>query len=432
MVKTDLDYAYNVPAEKKCQRKGLSMLLTRRSALVSTAAALSVPSYARAQKPKIKIGVLNDQSGPYRDDGGPTGVVCTKQALEDFGISGKGWDVEVIAADHQNKPDVGVSIARQWLDRDGVDVIVDVPTSSVGLAVNSVCREKNKVYLNSGTGSSDLTGPQCSPNTVHWTYDTYMLGRSTGGATVAAGGDSWFFITADYVFGQTLQRDTSGIITKMGGKILGSVAYPFPETTDFSTHLLRAQASGAKVLGLCMAGADTENCIKQAHEFGLNNSMTIAALLIQVRGVRALGLDVAQGLRWSESYYWNANDRTRAWNDRVRTKTPNGVWPNMTQAGDYAATLHYLKAVNDMGVAAAKADGRAVVDRMKAMPTDDDCFGAGMIRADGRALHPVYLLEAKKPSESTQSWDVGKIINVTPADRAFRPLNEGGCPFIKA
>jgi branched-chain amino acid transport system substrate-binding protein len=303
------------------------MILKRRAVLGSTAA-LALPRYGFAQTPTIKIGVLNDQSGPYRDDGGPTGVVCAKQALEDFGISGKGWNVEVISADHQNKPDVGVSIARQWLDRDGVDAIVDVPTSSVGLAVNTICREKNKVYLNSGTGSSDLTGPQCSPNTVHWTYDTYMLGRSTGGATVKAGGDSWFFITADYVFGQTLQRDTAGIVTKAGGKVLGSVAYPFPETTDFSTHLIRAQASGAKVLGLAMAGADTENCIKQAHEFGLNNSMTIAALLIQVRGVRALGLDTAQGLRWSESYYWDLNDRTRAWNDRVKTKTPNGVWPS--------------------------------------------------------------------------------------------------------
>lgn len=407
-------------------------MFMKRRALLGASASLALPRYGFAQKPTIKIGVLNDQSGPYRDDGGPTGVVCTKQALQDFGISGKDWNVEVIAADHQNKPDVGVSIARQWFDRDGVDAIVDVPTSSVGLAVNTVCREKNKVYLNSGTGSSDLTGPQCSPNTIHWTYDTYMLGRSTGGATVRGGGTSWFFITADYVFGQTLQRDTSGIITKMGGKVLGSVAYPFPETTDFSTHLIRAQASGAKVLGLCMAGADTENCIKQAHEFGLNNSMTIAALLIQVRGVRALGLDVAQGLRWSESYYWDLNDRTRAWNDRVKSKTPNGVWPNMTQAGDYAATLHYLKAVAEMGVPAAKADGRAVVDRMKAMPTDDDCFGPGKIREDGRALHPVYLLEAKKPSESKQSWDVAKVIATTPMDEAWRPLNEGGCPLVKS
>ncbi|MBN8907625.1 MAG: ABC transporter substrate-binding protein [Rhodospirillales bacterium] len=408
------------------------MILPRRTLLGASAAALAVPRFARAQTPTIRIGVLNDQSGPYRDDGGPTGVVCAKQALEDFGVSGKGWNVEVLSADHQNKPDVGVSIARQWFDRDGVDAIVDVPTSSVGLAVNTVCREKNKVYLNSGTGSSDLTGPQCSPNTSHWTYDTYMLGRSTGGATVKEGGDTWFFITADYVFGQTLQRDTSGIITKMGGKVLGSVAYPFPETTDFSTHLIRAQASGAKVLGLAMAGADTENCIKQAHEFGITKTMKLAALLIQVRGVRSLGLDTAQGLRWSESYYWNLNDRTRAWNDRVRTKTPNEVWPNMTQAGDYAATLHYLKTVADMGVAEAKKDGRATVARMKAMPTDDDCFGPGKIREDGRALHPVYLLEAKKPSESKQSWDVAKVIATTSMEDAWRPLNEGGCPLVKS
>jgi branched-chain amino acid transport system substrate-binding protein len=355
---------------------------------------------------------------------GPTGVVCAKQALEDFGISGKDWNVEVVPADHQNKPDVGVSIARQWLDRDGVDAIVDVPTSSVGLGVNTICREKNKVYLNSGTGSSDLTGPQCSPNTVHWTYDTYMLGKSTGGNTVKEGGDSWFFITADYVFGQTLQRDTSAIVPKAGGKVMGSVAYPFPDTTDFSTHLLRAQASGAKVLGLCMAGADTEN--------GITKSMKLAALLIQVRGVRSLGLETAAGLRWSESYYWDLNDRTRAWNDRVKGKTPNGVWPNMTQAGDYGVTLHYLKAIADMGVAAAKADGRAVVERMKAMPTDDDCFGPGKIRIDGRALHPVYLLEAKQPSESKHSWDVAKVIATTPMEEAFRPLNEGGCPLVRS
>ena len=408
------------------------MILTRRAALGTTAAACSVPRHGFAQTPTIRIGVLNDQSGPYRDDGGPTGVVCTKQALEDFGISGKGWNVEVLSADHQNKPDVGVSIARQWIDRDGVDAIVDVPTSSVALAVNTVCREKNKVYLNSGGGTSDLTGPQCSPNTVHWTYDTYMLGRSTGGATVREGGNSWFFITADYVFGQTLQRDTAGIVAKSGGKVLGSIAYPFPETTDFSTHLVRAQASGAKVLGLCMAGADTENCIKQAHEFGVNNTMKIAALLIQVRGVRSLGLETAAGLRWSESYYWDLNDRTRAWNDRVKGKTPNGVWPNMTQAGDYAVTLHYLKTVAGMGVAAAKVDGRATVERMKAMPTDDDCFGPGKIRIDGRTLHPVYLLEAKKPSESKQSWDVAKVIATTPMDEAWRPLNEGGCPLVKS
>lgn len=408
------------------------MFLTRRTLLGTAMAATAAPRIGAAQAPTIKIGVLNNMSGPYRDDGGPAGVVCAKQALIDFGIPGKGWNVEVLAADHQNKPDVGASIARQWIDRDGVDAIVDVPTSSVGLAVNTICREKNKVMLNSGTGTSDLTGPQCSPNTVHWTYDTYMLGKSTGGATVKDGGDSWFFITADYVFGQTLQRDTANVVTKAGGKMVGSIAYPFPDTTDFSTLLLRAQASGAKVLGLAMAGADTENCIKQAHEFGIMNSMRVVCLLIQVRGVRALGLDTAAGLRWSESYYWDLNERTRAWNNRVKDKTPNGVWPNMTQAGDYAVTLHYLKAVADMGVAAAKADGRAVVERMKRMPTDDDCFGSGRIREDGRALHPCYLLEAKKPSESKHSWDIAKVVAVTPMEEAFRPLEEGHCPLVKA
>jgi branched-chain amino acid transport system substrate-binding protein len=408
------------------------MRLTRRTLLTTAAATATVPHIARAQTPTIRIGVLNDQSGTYRDDGGPTGVICARQALVDFGVSGKGFNVEVISADHQNKPDVGASIARQWFDQGGVDAIVDVPTSSVGLAVNTVCREKNKVMLNSGTGTSDLTGPQCSPNTIHWTYDTFMLGRSTGGAIVKEGGDTWFFITADYAFGQALERDTTQVITKMGATVLGSIRYPFPETTDFSAMLVRAQASGAKVLALANAGGDTQNCIKQAQEFGLMKTMQVAALLIQSTGVHSLGLATSRGLRWSESYYWDLNDRTRAFNERIRTKTPNSIWPNMTQVGDYAVTLHYLKAAADMGVAAAKAGGRAVVARMKAMPTDDDCFGPGRIREDGRALHPCYLLEAKKPSESKQEWDVAKVLATTPMEEAFRPLNEGGCPLMKS
>jgi len=406
------------------------MRLTRRSLLGAAAAMTSLP--ARAQAPTIRIGVLNDQSGTYRDDGGPTGVACARQAIEDFGVAGKGWNVDLIFADHQNKPDVGASIARQWFDQGGVDAIVDVPTSSVGLAVNTVCREKNKVMLNSGTGTSDLTGKSCSPNTIHWTYDTYMLGKSTGGAIAKQGGDSWFFITADYVFGNVLEEDTTRIVTAAGAKVLGSVRYPFPETSDFSALLIRAQASGAKVLGLANAGGDTVNCIKQAQEFGIMGKMTVAAMLMQSTGVHALGLPTAQGLRYSESYYWDLNDRTRAFNSRIKGKTPNGIWPNMTQAGDYGVTLHYLKAVNDMGVAAAKADGRAAVARMKAMPTDDDCFGSGKIREDGRALHPCYLFEVKKPSESKQQWDVAKVIATTPMDEAFRPLNEGGCPLVKA
>ncbi len=408
------------------------MQFTRRAVLGAAAGAAALPRIGRAQTPTIKIGVLNDQSGPYRDDGGINGVICAKQALIDFGVPGKGFNVEVISADHQNKPQVGAAIARQWFDQDGVDCIVDVPTSSVGLAVNTVCREKNKVYLNSGTGTSDLTGPQCSPNTVHWTYDTWMLAKSTGGATVKQGGTSWFFITADYVFGLTLQRDTENLVKAAGGKVLGSVKYPFPDTSDFSAMLLQAKASGANVLGLCNAGADTQNCIKQAQEFGLlGGSMRVVAMLIQSGDIRAIGLPTAQGIYWTESYYWDLNDRTRAFNNRIKDKTEHGVYPNMTQAGDYGATLHYLKVVADMGVPAAKADGRAVVDRMKKMPTDDDCFGPGSIREDGRALHPVYLFQAKTPAESKQSWDVAKVVATTPADQAWRPLDEGGCPLVK-
>ena len=407
------------------------LMLPRRTLLTATAAA-PFARLARAQTPALKLGVLNDQSGPYRDDGGMTSVACAHQALVDFGVPGKGFNVEVISADHQNKPQVGASIARQWIDQDGVDAIVDVPTSSVGLAVNSICREKNKVMLNSGTGTSDLTGPQCSPNTIHWTYDTYMLAKSTGGATVKQGGDKWFFITADYVFGQSLERDTTALVKAAGGKVLGSIRYPFPDTTDFSSLLVRAQASGANVVGLCNAGADTMNCIKQAREFGLMGSVRVVAMLIQSTDVHALGLSTAQGLRYSESYYWDLNDRTRAFNSRVKGKTANGIWPNMTQAGNYGAVLHYLKAVADMGVAAAKADGRAAVARMKAMPTDDDAFGPGRIREDGRALHPVYLFEVKKPSESKQPWDLAKVIAVTPLEEAWRPLGEGGCPLVKS
>ena len=405
------------------------MILSRRAMLAATAVTSLPFRTARAQRPRIRIGVLNDQSGPYRDDGGPTGAICARQAVQDFGEHG--FDIDVLVADHQNKPDIGAGIARQWFDRDGVDAIVDVPTSSVALAVNTVCREKNKVMLNSGAATTDLTGAQCSPNTIHWTYDTYMLARSTGGAMVAAGGDTWFFITADYVFGQQLQRDTAAFVTAAGGKVLGSRAYPFPDTTDFSSLLVQAQASGAKVLGFCNSGNDTVNCIKQAAEFGVAKSMKIAAMLMYNSNVHALGLDVAQGLLMTEAFYWDLNERTRAWMDRVRPKTPN-QWPNMVQAGDYAVTLHYLKAVGDMGAAAAKADGAGAVARMKAMPTADDCFGPGMIRADGRKIHPSYLFQAKSPAESHGPWDGLKLVATTPADQAFRPLAAGGCSLVKA
>ncbi len=416
-------------------------ILTRRALVGGAAPALLTtlsPRQARAQRTVIRIGVLNDQSGPYRDDGGPTGAACVRQAVQDFGdrssgsrASGSsGFDVEVLVADHQNKPDIGAGITRQWFDQAGVDAIVDVPTSSVALAVNTICREKNKVMLNSGAATADLTGSACTPNTVHWTYDTFMLARSTGGAMVRAGGDSWYFITANYVFGQQLQRDTSAVVKAAGGTVLGSREYPFPDTTDFSSLLLQAQASGAKVLGLCNSGNDTINCIKQAHEFGISKDMRIAAMLMYNSNVHAVGLPIAQGLLLTEAFYWDLNPRTRAWMDRIRSKTPN-QWPNMVQAGDYAATLHYLKAVADLGPAQAKADGAATVARMKAMPTDDDCYGQGSIRADGRHIHPSYLFQAKAPEESRGEWDGLKLVATTPAEEAFRPLNQGGCPLVR-
>jgi branched-chain amino acid transport system substrate-binding protein len=406
------------------------MLLTRRSAL-ATAAALPLIRSARAQTPTIKIGVLNDQSGPYTNTGGITGVICAKQALEDFGVSAKGLNVEVISADHQNKPDLAVSIARQWFDRDGVDMLLDVPTSSVALALQSVVREKNKVYLNTGAASSALTGEQCSPNFISWNYDTFMLAKSTGGAMVKAGGDSWYFLTADYAFGKQLQGDTSALVQKSGGKVLGAAQYPFPGTTDFSSFLVQAQSSGAKVLGLANAGADTVNSIKQAAEFGLNKSMKIAALLMFINDVHALGLDTAGGLNLTESFYWDLNDRTRAFTKRVLPKTPNN-YPNMDHAGNYSATLHYLKTVADMGAAEAKKDGVATINRMKAMPVEDDCFGKTKIREDGRNLVASYLFEVKKPSESKGPWDYYKLVATTPGDEAFRPLADGHCGFIKA
>jgi branched-chain amino acid transport system substrate-binding protein len=402
-------------------------MIERRTLLGSAALAALPLGRSRAQQPGIKLAVLNDMSGPYRDTSGATSVACVRQAVQDCG--NHGFAVEVVNADHQNKPDVGASIARQWFDRDGVDVIIDVPNSSVALAVASVAREKNKVLLDSGAGTTDLTGAQCSPNTVHWTYDTYMLAKSTGGAMTKGGGDSWYFVTADYVFGQQLARDGGRFVKEAGGKVLGEARYPFPATSDFSSFLLQAQAAGPKVLGLANAGSDTINCIKQAVEFGLTKQMKVAALLMYIGDVHGLGLQTAQNLVLTETYYWDLNDRTRAFNNRVRPNAPDN-WPNMNHAGCYGAALHYLKSVADIGVAAAKADGKAAVARMKAMPTDDDAFGHGSIREDGRGLFPAYLFQVKTPGESHGPWDYYKQLAITPAADAFRPLAEGGCSFI--
>ena len=409
------------------------MTIPRRAMLAAAASApLLRARSGRAQGLTLRVGVLTDLSGPYADITGPTSVACVRQAVEDFGVAGKGFQVEIVSGDHQNKADIGANLARQWFDRDGVDMITDVPNSSVALAVAQVAKEKNKAYVNSSMGVEFTVGPQCNANTIQWTYDVYMVSKLTGSALVRAGADSWFFLTADYAFGQALEQTATKFIELSGGKVLGRVAYPFPGTTDFSSFLIQAKTSGARVLGLANAGNDTINTIKQAYEFGLpRGGMRLAAMLIFISDVHALGLEVAQGLTLSNSYYWDLNDRTRAFNARVRSKTPNN-WPGMLHAGCYAGTLHYLKAAADMGIAAAKADGAAAIARMKAMPTDDDCFGQGTIRPDGRKLHPGYLFEVKKPSESRGPWDYYRLLATTPANEAFRPASESTCPLSRA
>ena len=402
----------------------------QRRALLGTAAATTVlsPRRPRAQtRPVIKIGVINDQSGPYRDVNGPTSVICTQQAVQEF--AAQGFDVEVLSADHQNKPDIAVSLAREWFDQRGVDIIMDIAATSCALALASIVKEKNKIMIATSTASSDVTGKACTLNSIHWVFDTYMEAKSTGGAMVKAGGDTWYFITPNYAFGEATQRDTTKFVLAGGGKVLGSQLYPFPETTDFSSFLVKAQASGAKILGICGAGADLINIIKQAHEFGLSRTMHLAAMVAYTTDMRAVGIELAAGTRLSETYYWDLNDRTRGFQKRIQSKVK--LWPNMAQAGNYSCTLHYLKTVKDMGPAQAKLDGAATVARMKAMPTDDDCFGPGKIREDGRKIHPAYLFEVKKPEESRHEWDLYKLIGSTDADDAFRPLSENACPLVK-
>jgi branched-chain amino acid transport system substrate-binding protein len=374
----------------------------------------------------VKIGVMNDLSGVYSDTAGQGSVVAARMAVEDFGAAAKGMKVEVVSADHQNKPDVGANIARTWFDLDKVDVIVDVPTSSVALAVNEIARDKNKALLVSGAGTSDLTGPQCTPNTIHWTYDTWAQANSTGKAVVKNGGDTWFFLTANYAFGLSLERDTAAVVVKNGGKVLGQVRHPFPGT-DFSSFLLQAQASKAKIIGLANAGEDTTNAIKQATEFGITPDQKLAALLFFIQNVHALGLQTAQGLIVAEPWYWDMTDANR---DFARKFAPQfkGLYPNSGHAGIYSAVTHYLKAVEALKSA---ADGRVVVAKMKEMPTDDKLYGRSTVRVDGRKIHPMYLFEVKSPGESKGPWDYYKLRATIPADEAFRPLAEGGCPLVK-
>jgi len=400
--------------------------------LLGTALVFAAANTAFAQDKMdktIKIGVLSDMSGLYSDLGGPGSVVAAQMAVEDSGLTKKGWKIDVISADHQNKPDVGANIARQWFDVDKVDVINDVVTSSVALAVSNVAKEKNGILIDSGAGTSDLTNSQCTPNTIHWAYDTYTLAHGTGTALTKNGGDSWFFLTADYAFGTALERDTTSAVQAAGGKVLGGVKHPLG-TSDFSSFLLQAQASKAKVIGLANAGGDTTNAIKQAAEFGITQGgQKLAALLLFVSDVHALGLNTAQGLVFTETFYWDLNDQTRAFSKRFQERMKNHAMPTMVHAGVYSGLVHYFKALEALG--GNPHDGAKVVAKMKEMPTDDPLFGKGSIEPNGRKIHPAYLFEVKKPSESKGPWDYYKLLATIPADQAFTPLDKSTCPLLK-
>jgi branched-chain amino acid transport system substrate-binding protein len=403
--------------------------IARRFAASVALAALGLATPALAQDKTVNIGVLNDMSSLYADIGGPNSVAAVKMAVEDSGLVAKGWKIDVVSGDHQNKPDVGVNIARQWIDQDKVDVISDTPNSGVALAVTNLVKEKNIVHLNSGAATADLTGKACTPNTISYTYDTYMLANGTGKALTKAGGDSWFFLTADYAFGHALERDTAAVVKANDGKVLGAVKHPL-NTSDFSSFLLQAQSSKAKVVGLANAGGDTTNSIKQASEFGIvAGGQKLAALLLFINDVHALGLKTAQGLTFTESFYWDLNDNTRAWSKRFAKVSPKGSMPSMTVAGLYAGVLHYLKAMEALG--GNPHDGAKVVAKMKELPTDDPLFGKGPLRADGRRLIPAYLFEVKKPEESKYPWDYYKLVATISAEDAAKPLETSECPLVK-
>jgi len=397
-------------------------------ALAALALALAGASGAGADDKVVRIGVLNDMSGPYSNFQGPGSVLAAQMAVEDFGGKAAGRPVEVLSADHQNKPDVGAAIARQWIDTQGVDMIADLPNSAVALAVNQIVKEKNKALVASGAGTSALTGEQCSPNTVQWTYDTYSLGHALARAVVAAGDTSWFFITADYAFGHDLEKQATDELLRRGGKVLGGVRHPVG-ASDFSSFVLQAQASGAQVVALANAGNDETNTLKAAAEFGLNKKQRLVSLIFDLQNVPALGLKAIEGLLLVNATYWNRDDKSREWSRRYQARLASHEMPNHMQMGVYASVLHYLKAVDKVGNA---VDGKAVVDAMKALPTDDILFGTGSIRADGRGMHPMYLLQVKSPEESKGEWDYFAVLKTIPADEAFRPLSAGNCALAAA
>ena len=391
-------------------------------------AVLLAASSAQAQQTTVKIGVMSDMSSLYADIGGPGSTAAAKLAIADFAKSNPNVKVELVSADHQNKADVGSGVVNKWYDTENVDMVIDVPNSGVALAVSQIAATKNKVFIVSGAAASDLTGPKCNANTIHWTYDTWMLANGTGKALVKTGGDTWFFLTADYAFGHALERDTAAAVEANGGKVLGKVRHPL-NTNDFSSFLLQAQTSKAKVIGLANAGGDTINSIKAAAEFGITKSgQSLAGLLVFASDVNALGLATAQGLTLTETWYWDQNDTNRAWTKKWQAERGgSGKFPTMVQAGVYAGVTHYLKAVAALKSA---ADGKAVVAKMKELPTDDPLFGKGTIRADGRKIHDAYLYEVKKPAESKYPGDFYNVRATIPAAEAFRPLKEGSCPLV--
>ena len=383
---------------------------------------------ALAQDKTVKIGVLTDNSGLYSDLGGAGSTLAAQMAIEDSGLAAKGWKIDLISADHQNKPDIATTIARQWIDVEKVDIFMDVLNSGVALAVNNLVKEKNAIMINTGAATSDLTNAQCTPNTIHWVYDTYMLANSTGQALVKAGGDTWYFLTADYAFGHALERDTAAVVVKSGGKVIGTVRHPL-NSSDFSSFLLQAQASKAKIVGMANAGGDTTNTIKQAAEFGIvAGGQKLAGLLLFINDVHSLGLKVAQGLNFTETFYWDLNDGTRAFSKRFSERMKNKAMPSMVQAGVYSGLIHYFKTIDAMG--GNPHDGVKVVAKMKEAPTDDPLFGKGTIRADGRKVHDAYLFEVKTPAESKHPGDFYKLRATIPAAEAFRPVNAGGCPLV--
>ena len=383
---------------------------------------------AQAQDINVKIGVLSDMSSLYADVAGPGSTAAAKLAVADFAKDHPNVKVELVSGDHQNKADVGSNIANQWFDVDKVDMIIDVPNSGVAFAVSNIAATKNKMFIVSGAAASDLTGPKCNANTIHWSYDTWMLANGTGRAMVKTGGDTWFFLTADYAFGHALERDTGDVVEKSGGKVLGKVRHPL-NTSDFSSFLLQAQSSKAKVIGLANAGGDTINSIKQAAEFGIvKGGQKMAGLLVFASDVNALGLQTAQGLSLTESWYWDGNDNNRAWTKRWHEeRKAAGKFPTMIHAGVYAGITHYLKARLALG---GSPDGKAVTAKMKELKTDDPLFGKGEIRADGRKIHDAYLLEVKKPSDSKHPGDFYTVKATIPAAEAFRPLKDGNCPLV--